>query len=79
MTDSIDGAASRKCAMLIINPISGTGNKKNVPEMVAGRLKEFGFDLDVRFTGGRGMPRHLRPKPRQRVTGVSLPVAVTAL
>ena len=54
MTDSIDGAASRKCAMLIINPISGTGNKKNVPEMVAGRLKEFGFDLDVRFTGGRG-------------------------
>jgi diacylglycerol kinase family enzyme len=51
MTDSIDGAASRKCAMLIINPISGTGNKKNVPEMVAGRLKEFGFDLDVRFTG----------------------------
>ena len=28
MADSIDGAASRKCAMLIINPISGTGNKK---------------------------------------------------
>ena len=79
MTDSIDGAASRKCAMLIINPISGTGNKKNVPEMVAGRLKEFGFDLDVRFTGGRGDATTLAAEPRQRVTGVSLPVAVTAL
>lgn len=54
MTDLNNVAAGDKRAMLIINPISGTGNKKAVPEMVAGRLKGAGIEADVRFTGGRG-------------------------
>lgn len=54
MTDFNDIAAGDRRAMLIINPISGTGNKKAVPEMVAARLRTAGIDLDVRFTGGRG-------------------------
>lgn len=40
--------------MLIINPISGTGSKKGVPEMVQERLCKNGMQLDVRLTGGRG-------------------------
>lgn len=40
--------------MLIINPISGTGNKKDVPPTVERRVKELGFELDLRYTGGRG-------------------------
>ncbi len=40
--------------MLIINPISGTGNKKGVARMVEQRFAALGFDVDVRMTGGRG-------------------------
>ena len=40
--------------MLVINPISGTGNKKEVAPAVEQRVSELGFDLDVRLTGGRG-------------------------
>lgn len=41
-------------AMLIINPISGTGKKKGLPEMVESRMSSMGYDLDVRFTTCRG-------------------------
>lgn len=40
--------------MLIVNPISGTGNKKDVPENVERKLSGCGMRTDVRFTGGRG-------------------------
>lgn len=40
--------------MLIINPISGTGSKKGVDEMVTRAMAECGHDVDVRFTGARG-------------------------
>lgn len=40
--------------MLVINPISGTGNKKDVPPVVEKCVRQLGFDLDVRFTGGAG-------------------------
>jgi len=43
-----------KRVMLIINPISGTGSKDAVPEMVEKRFAPSGFEIDVRFTGGRG-------------------------
>ena len=36
--------------MLIINPISGTGNKKGVARMVEQRFAALGFDVDVRMT-----------------------------
>jgi len=40
--------------MLVINPISGTGSKKGVAEMVEQRMAPLGFKVDVRLTGGRG-------------------------
>jgi YegS/Rv2252/BmrU family lipid kinase len=40
--------------MLIINPISGTGAKKGVVEMVERAMTECGHEIDVRFTGARG-------------------------
>lgn len=45
---------STKRAMLIINPISGTGKKKGLPEMVQQKMSSLGYDLDIRFTTGRG-------------------------
>ena len=48
-----DNNATQKI-MLVINPISGTGNKKEVAPAVEQRVSELGFDLDVRLTGGRG-------------------------
>lgn len=46
--------ADDKRMMLIVNPISGTGNKKDVPEVVERTLAAEGYSTDVRFTGGRG-------------------------
>ena len=40
--------------MLIINPISGTGSKKGVVEMVEQAMGACGHDVDVRLTGARG-------------------------
>lgn len=45
---------SAKRAMLIINPISGTGKKKGLPEMVEQKMTSLGYALDIRFTTGRG-------------------------
>lgn len=39
--------------MLIINPISGTGSKKEVASAVEQRMSDLGFSVDVRLTGGR--------------------------
>jgi len=40
--------------MLIINPISGTGTKRGLEELVSKRIGPLGFDIDVRFTTCRG-------------------------
>lgn len=40
--------------MLIINPISGTNNKRGLAEMAESRLGAAGFDVDVRLTTSRG-------------------------
>lgn len=45
---------SSEMLMLIINPISGTGSKKGVAEMVEQRFASLGIGVDVRLTGGRG-------------------------
>lgn len=45
---------ARKRAMLIINPISGTGKKKGLPEAVEKKMSELDYDLDIRFTTCRG-------------------------
>ncbi|MFA7390034.1 MAG: acylglycerol kinase family protein, partial [Proteiniphilum sp.] len=39
---------------LIINPISGTESKKNIPEMVAAAYDQKKFDLVIRITGYPG-------------------------
>ncbi len=40
--------------MLIINPISGTGNKDGLDSMVVQRVGSLGFDVDVKYTTCRG-------------------------
>ena len=40
--------------MLIINPISGTGDKAGLAAMVTARLGARGYDVDVRYTTCRG-------------------------
>lgn len=40
--------------MLIINPISGTGGKEGLPEMVKSCVEPLGYEVDVRFTTCRG-------------------------
>lgn len=40
--------------MLIINPISGTGSKRGVEELVTDRMGSLGYSIDIRHTGGRG-------------------------
>lgn len=51
MTNNTDN--SRR-AMLIINPISGTGSKEGVEELARKRLGEVGIEVETRFTGARG-------------------------
>jgi len=52
-SNKLDSMPACKRIMLIINPISGTGSKKGVPEMVEERLARAGYHMDLRFTGGR--------------------------
>lgn len=40
--------------MLVINPISGTGKKDGLAEMVTERLASQGYNIDVRYTTCRG-------------------------
>jgi len=49
---------------LIINPISGTESKKNIPEMVATAFDQKKFDLVIRITG---YPGHATEIARQAV------------
>ncbi len=54
MTNNTDN--SRR-AMLIINPISGTGSKEGVEELARKRLGEVGIEVETRFTGRRDAHR----------------------
>ncbi len=45
--------------MLIINPISGTGSKEGLKDMVESALAPMGWIVDTRFTAGRGDATHL--------------------
>lgn len=57
--------------MLVINPISGTGSKKGVTEMVEKAMAECGHEVDVRLTGARGDATRLaREATRQGYYGV---------
>ena len=58
--------------MLIINPISGTGNKKGVARMVEQRFAA------LACVGGVAMPPGWRVKPWTMATGGCLHVAATA-
>jgi YegS/Rv2252/BmrU family lipid kinase len=40
--------------MLIINPISGTGNKRGLAEFAVKRMSQLGYETEVVFTTGRG-------------------------
>lgn len=43
--------------LLVINPISGTGNKQGLAEFVTGCMHEFGLNLDISYTTGSGDAR----------------------
>lgn len=43
-----------KQLLLIINPISGTGNKRGLTELVEKRMSPLGYKTHVKFTTGRG-------------------------
>ena len=51
-TAAAPGVSNR--LMLIINPISGTGNKKGIADMVRERMGALSMEVDVRTTGARG-------------------------
>lgn len=44
----------RERILLIINPISGTGNKQGLAELAAKRMLEIGYETEVEYTQGRG-------------------------
>ena len=50
---------------LIINPVSGTESKRNIPEMVAAAFDQRRFDVMIRITG---YPGHATEIARQAVT-----------
>lgn len=54
MTFFVNFVAMSQKVMLIINPISGTGDKECLPLMVKSRVEPLGYDVDVRFTTCRG-------------------------
>lgn len=43
-----------KKLMLIINPISGTGDKSGLAQLAGDRLKSAGMELDIRLTTCKG-------------------------
>ena len=43
-----------KQLLLIINPISGTGNKQGLAELVTERMAKIGYTTEVAYTKGRG-------------------------
>lgn len=51
-TAAAPGVSNR--LMFIINPISGTGNKKGIADMVRERMGALSMEVDVRTTGARG-------------------------
>ena len=54
--------------MLIINPISGTGSKKEVASAVESRMSALGYELDVRLTGGPMPPFSPGKQPVKDIT-----------
>ena len=63
--------------MLVINPISGTGSKKGVREMVEKAMAECGHEVDVRLTGARGDATRLAREATAKAITVYLPAAAT--
>lgn len=45
---------NNKRLLLIINPISGTGNKQGLADLVSKRMSELGYQTHVKYTTGQG-------------------------
>ncbi len=59
-------------AMLIINPISGTGSKEGVEETARKRMAEVGIEVETRYTGARGDATRLASEAATRGFGTVL-------
>lgn len=43
-----------KRLLLIINPISGTGNKRGLADLISKRMSDLGYETHVKYTSGQG-------------------------
>ena len=65
---------NKKRIIFIINPISGTNNKDEIPQLISEHLDQQQFDYEVRFTEYAG---HAAEIARQSATeGADIVVAV---
>lgn len=57
-------------ALLLINPISGTRDKKGICDLTAGRLKDADIDLEIAYTQHKGHGAELALKAAQAGTDI---------
>ena len=58
---------NKKRCLLIINPISGTGNKRGLDALVASRLADNGLTVETAWTTAHGDATVWRAAPPRRV------------
>ncbi|MDE7143155.1 MAG: diacylglycerol kinase family lipid kinase, partial [Muribaculaceae bacterium] len=63
---------NRRRAMLIINPISGTGSKEGIDALARKRLAEAGIEVETRYTGARGDATRIASEATTRGFGAVL-------
>lgn len=67
-----------KKALAIINPISGTGSKKSIPDLLAQAYNASEYELFLTYTKLRGTPKSLLAEPPVRAMTTSSLSAVMA-
>ena len=60
-----------KKVLAIINPISGTGSKKNIPDLLGQAYNASEYELFLTYTKPRGTPKSLPDVPPAKATTTS--------